>query len=107
MDIIKKEETKDNEIKENELNEIQLTDFQIFKNEVVKHIQQLEDKINQKILEKAILTENNFNDLSEKVNSLIEKSNNLSDLFSNIKFRQEKIIEIESFKKSRITIIIT
>ena len=99
MDIIKKEETKDNEIKENELNEIQLTDFQIFKNEVVKHIQQLEDKINQKILEKAILTENNFNDLSEKVNSLIEKSNNLSDLFSNIKFRQEKIIEIESFKK--------
>ena len=99
MDIIKKEETKGNEIKENELNEIQLTDFQIFKNEVVKHIKQLEDKINQKILEKAILTENNFNDLSEKVNSLIEKSNNLSDLFSNIKFRQEKIIEIESFKK--------
>ncbi len=108
MDIIKEEEIKEvNEKDENELKEIQLTDFQVFKNEMFKHLQILEDKINQKISEKAISTENNFTELSEKVNSLIEKSNNLSDLFSNIKFRQEKIFELEAFKKKSESQLLT
>ncbi len=97
-------ENENNNINEKE---VELNDFQFFKNEILSHLQQLDKSFSLKIQEQALKTSNIMNEMNEKINSLIEKNTFLSDTLSNIKFKAEKLDELDAYKKKSEQQILT
>ena len=97
-------ENENNDINEKE---VELNDFQFFKNEILSHLQQLDKSFSLKIQEQALKTSNIINEMNEKMNSLIEKNTFLSDTLSNIKFKAEKLDELDAYKKKSEQQILT
>lgn len=67
----------------------------IFKNEVLKEMREIETKILQKLSKKHLENNINYQNFSEKVNSILESNSLMIDSISNQKIHFEKINKLE------------
>ncbi len=100
-DINIKENQSENIINENTENkpQIKLDEFALFRNDIISHINEINNKLDTKLKEQTTQNLNFYESLKEQMNKINEKNNYLSESILNIKIEKEKIDEFDSFKK--------
>ena len=100
-DINIKENQLENIINENTENkpQIKLNEFALFRNDIISHINEINNKLDSKLKEQTTQNSNFYESLKEQMNKINEKNNYLSESILNIKIEKEKIDEFDSFKK--------
>ena len=100
-DINIKENQLENIINENTENkpQIKLNEFALFRNDIISHINEINNKLDSKLKEQTTQNSNFYESLKEQMNKINEKNNYLSETILSIKIEKEKIEEFDSFKK--------
>ena len=82
-------------------------DLNIFKEDVLSHIRELENKLTNQILNKESNLNKDYNEFTAKMNSLIENNKEMVSNLVSQKLKIEKIAELESFKNKVDGMLIT
>ena len=100
-DINIKENQLENIINENTENkpQIKLNEFALFRNDIISHINEINNKLDSKLKEQTTQNSNFYESLKEQMNKINEKNNYLSETIVNIKIEKEKKEEFDSLKK--------
>ena len=82
-------------------------DLNLFKEDVLTHIRELENKLTNQILNKESNLNKDYNEFTAKMNSLIENNKEMISNLVSQKLKIEKITELESFKNKVDGMLIT
>ncbi len=90
-----------------EINPNPNNELNLFKEDILTHLKELENKINEQISNKESKLNHDYNEFTAKMNSIIENNKEMISNLVTQKLKIEKISELESFKNKVDGMLIT